>query len=629
MADRGGINININHSGLESILRDAKGSESSTDLSAALGQVQAQIAKLVTTNTDLIGSMKSIPTATEAIAVAATKIAAGNKMVYESNISEKNRQIRYSESANRSVGTVDAMKSSWGDDLSPAQAKILKLRDTVDSHIDAAGNFSSTTKEATQSLSQLNQGLRELKKTVGSGSSGGSSSINGFNVAEALTYATFLSAGKYANIGANYDIGIQGASANQLGLMTVQKDIAQRNAFSSGVTSGGATLGAIAGGIIGGPLGGIVGSAIGASLGVISSGITGSMNAHQMQNFNMQTASNTANLFGGQGGNFTVTPKATAWDKLNYYLNPFMEVNSQNAGDYGLSYNVSNRSVANFANQGQGYNALQSAGLQASGGALYNVNGAKGTYLAKVLGQMAANNPNFDISSMLGTINYLAASTPANSLADNLYNTSTNVSAIGRFTGGDLGGFLNNVSNLSQMTSMSAGDAFNFEARMTPQGPAYTSAANSLQTMPVFQQMQAAAILSITNPGTTLSEIKRNPNLLRETSKSMNVSMFGENFDVFEGLRQTALGASTAQAIDNNKLSNTPSEDSGPSPLSTPTAVQSGMNAAGKGSNQHVMIQTQNVSIISHGVDKNGNSPGEMANLQTQLDQAMRGHRYG
>lgn len=630
MADRGGINININHSGLESIIRDAKGSEGSNDLSAALGQVQAQIAKLVTTNSDLVGSMKSVPTAMESIAVSAAKMTAGNKMMYESNISEKNRQIRYSEIANRSVGTVDAMKSGWGDDLSPAQAKILKLRDTVDSHIDAAGNFSSTTKEATQSLSQLNQGLRELKKTVGSGGSGGSSNINGFNVAEALTYATFLSAGKYANIGANYDIGIQGASANQLGLMTIQKDVAQRNAIASGVSSGGSAIGAVIGGTLG-PLGGVIGSAIGASLGVAASSISASASAHQSQNYNMQTAANMAGLFGANTQSSLVRPNATYGDKAGYFLgqlwnHPFvsmMGTNKYNSPNYGLDYSVNNPVMADYLNKGQGYNALMYGALSTTGGTRYGISVDKSKHLTEALTGFIQKAPGLDFTSMLSTMNLLTASSFGNDFADKIMPSAFANS------GGDLSGFLGNVANLSSLTSMTPESATAFESKVYPQGPAYTSAANNLQTMGPFEQLRAAAMLGITHPNLTLKQVQDNPSLLKDYVDPMNLSINGTTVSGAQGLDAIAFGLSNIQAIDNNKIIHTPSENSGTSSLSTPTAVQSGMNAANNGSNQHVMIQAQNVSIISHGLDKNGNSPGEMANLQTQLDQASRGHRLG
>lgn len=629
MADRGGINININHSGLESILRDAKGSESSTDLSAALGQVQAQIAKLVTTNTDLIGSMKSIPTATEAIAVAATKISAGNKMTYESNIAEKNRQIQNSKLGNRLVGTVDAMRPGWGDDLSPAQAKILKLRDTVDSHIDAAGNFSSTTKEATQSLSQLNQGLRELKKTVGSGSSGKSSSINGFNVAEALTYATFLSAGKYANIGANYDIGIQGASANQLGLMTIQKDIAQRNAIASGVSSGGSAIGAVIGGTLG-PLGGVVGSAIGASLGVAASSISASASAHQSQNYNMQTAANMAGLFGANTQSSLVTPTATYGDKAGYFLgqlwnHPFismMGTNKYNSPNYGLNYSVNNPVMADYLNKGQGYNALMYGALSTTGGSLYGAGVNKSKHLTEALTTFIQKAPGLDFTSMLPVMNLLNANSVGNEFSDTIMPLALSNS------GGDLSGFLGNVANLSSLTSMTPGSAAAFESKVYPQGPAYTSAANNLQTMAPFDQLRAAAILGITHPNLTLKQVQDNPSLLKDDGDPMNLSINGTTVSGKQQLDAFAFGWSNIQAIDNNKTIHTPSGHSGNSSLSTPTAVQSGVNAASSNS-QHVMIQTQNVSIISHGVDKNGNSAGQMRDLENKLDQATRGHRYG
>ncbi len=579
------VNVVIEHRGLEGL---GGGSGGSSDLSVRLDSLTKQVdalSKAVQSQSKSSDDLaKTIPAMNMAVLRAASDIQASMGGVSP----ESKDQSYYQRKATRVSSKYDTLESSGGSDVIPSSLKT--HRDALKGFSDETGRLTNFSQQAKSSIESLSYGLSQLGKSASSAASG---SLNAFNLAEVIGAAAISGGARYAGIGAAYGVNIETAPAYQLGQMTVNRDVAQRNTVASsimGLVPAATMIGASIG-----PEGAAAGFIGAMALSIPTQILTNQLNAQQQQQLSMQQLGNQLALGGAGGVPTQVRPNASSLEMMWYGLKNLNHLTSSSRGiksDYNLGYNVASPELAHYINSGQGYAASTEAAVDPAF-KLYNSN--RGGNLVSTISDLSQST-GVDLNSVGVMASYLAATSSGNF-------GKTFSDSIGAFGGiNNLSTGYSNATNIAQLTGLTGTQALMGQEELAPFGNNAMNAGMSLQTMSAGSKLQMGALLGAFGGGINLRQVQNNPQLMQKVLQGgVNLGaglpgMGGEEVSTNQLIFQNAMGVTNEQAIQNMKTgvdtNQHVSQDT-----SMPASVQTAINSLSK--QMGSMNKTSNVQSIT------------------------------
>ena len=619
MADR-----TIKHEiSLQGIDMSALSTNTSSELSSRIDKLASQLdslAKAVQSQSKSSEDLsKSIPAMSMAILKASSDLHAATSM---SSPEERDKGY-YERKALRASSKFDVVSSGWDmANLSSDKESLLKHRNTIRDNIDANGKLINSSKEVKSSIESLSAGLSQLGKSAKSNST----AFNSFNASELVIAAALGTGSRYYGLQAAYDVNLAATPASQLGQLTVSKDIAQRNAITSGITTAASVL-PLAGTALG-PLGTLAGFGAQAAVSIPAQIISNTLNAREQQKLQMQQLANQVTLGGVQGGPGQVNPPPSIFDKLVYsfmnQLDPNYKSNAKSS-DYGLGYSVSNAQIAKYINSGQG-NAATTYASVAPSLSLYNATGninSLATSIASI-----AEQSGVDLSSIANPLTYLTAVSGGG--------VSLNKALISSFGGiSNLSSALGNAANITQLSAYSPQQALAQQGALAPYGQNVMNAGANLATMASVQKLQTGLLLSAFAPGVTLKQFENNPALASKVlSGGSNIAagipaLQGEDVNMNQVLFQSVIGASNEQAYQYAKTGTSePAHNTQSSTPNQPDAVGKALNELSKtigslkstpNAVQSVTLNATNVTLTNAIQGLNGKLNAAMSQLHNTV----------